>query len=116
MGVLLVLLLGGPTPGAVGSCSDNDEVIGAVEWCVEKEGWICERRGAQGTYDDDEVDACLRGVEPSCQGRTWPPDCVPLTRRVAQACIDALGSIDRLGTAEGDLEECKLETLCGGDR
>lgn len=115
LGIVLVLLLGGPTPGAVGDCSDDEGAfVPASDWCFEKEAWLCERRRAQGTYTDAERDNCLELLNTSCPGRTWPDGCTPPTEQTTRACIAALMSVDRLGEAEADIVECKSEIICGG--
>jgi hypothetical protein len=117
LGIVLVLLLGGPAPGAVGSCEDDEgSFVPADEWCAEKGTWTCQRRWAQGTLTNEERDACIETVRDTGPGSTWPADCTPPSRQKADACIGALMSVDRLDEDEASIIECRTETLCSGGR
>ena len=116
LGVLLVLVLGGPAPGSVGSCAEDSPTADAVQFCVDRKSWSCQRRWARGELNDAERDACLVPVEDDCRGSAWGTDCIPPTTRQTEACIGALSNPDRLATPESDLVECQRSTLCGGGR
>lgn len=114
-GIALVLVLGGPAPGSVGSCDEENPFVDAVEWCVEKNGWLCQRRWARGELDDAERDMCLTQVQPMCQGATWGADCpMPPAKIQTNACVAALASVERLDEPADSIVECQLSTLCGG--
>jgi hypothetical protein len=109
----LALLLGAPTPGAVGSCG-GDELSGeadVVAYCQEREQLVCERRRRRGKLDDDGAQICRHEVIELCARRFWPNECRP-TERVARACLNALRSLDTLQIEEDEIEECKAESLC----
>ena len=118
LGIVLVLFLGGPTPGAVGDCSEDEGAsVAAPDWCFEKGGLVCERRAAMtppGPDNDAAKEECYRSLDVSCPGSTWPLDCVPPTRMLANACIAALSNTDRLSEPESAIVECQVATLCGG--
>lgn len=116
LGVLLILVLGGPAPGSVGSCSEDATVADPVQFCVDRRSWSCQRREVRGELTEDERDACLAAVDAECAGTTWGSDCIPPTTRKTDACIGALSDGSRLSTPESELVECQLSTLCGGGR
>jgi hypothetical protein len=106
-------MLGGPTPGAVGSCGEEDEFVELVPYCEEREQLICYRQ-----YLRDELAGGDRGLEEcrldaidACQNRRWAPGCRP-TERQARACINALSAVDTLDTPVSEIEECGDQALC----
>jgi len=118
--LILAMLLVGPTPGAVGSCNQNEDdnpVLDMgdemIDYCQEKEELTCFRQGERGELDKEkgEVDACRKAVRRICETRTWQPDCRP-TKRQAEACINALRSMDTLDTEESKIKECSEDALC----
>lgn len=109
----LALLLVGPTPGSTGACG-NDPLAGpadVVAYCMEKEELGCERQRRRGDIDAEEAHECRRAVRLLCARRFWPEDCRP-TRRVAQACLNALHAVETLHTDEDDIEECQATRFC----
>lgn len=116
LAVGLFVMLGGPAPGSVGSCSDETEIADAVQFCVDRKSWSCQRRWARGELDDAERDACLVPIEDDCRGSAWGTDCIAPTTNQTEACIGALSDPGRLSTPEADLVECQRSTLCGGGR
>lgn len=111
--VLLALLISAPTPGAVGSCG-SDELSGQadlVAYCTEREELICVRRYERREIGLDERDDCRRAEIARCERRFWAPGCAP-TKREANACLNALRSLDTLSTEESEIDECQREALC----
>jgi hypothetical protein len=110
----LVVLLGGPTPGAVGSCGsdDLDNPADLEAYCTERDQLVCVRRSLRGELSQVERDDCRRLAIAQCQDRFWLQGCEP-TRRQARACLNALRSFDTLDTREDKIEECSISTLCG---
>jgi len=109
----IALLISAPTPGAVGSCG-SDELAGPadlVAYCTEREELICVRRHERREISVIERDRCRREEIARCSRRYWAPGCAP-TKREANACLNALRSLDTLSTLESDLEECQREALC----
>jgi len=117
-GLGLVLLLGGPTPGAVGSCGEESApFVDLNEYCETREALSCERRRLRGEFpstseQDPEFKECVRvAYQDLCPLRFWAPGCRPTTRQVS-ACLGALRSFDTLDVEEDDLPECKVSALC----
>lgn len=111
--VALVALLAAPTPGAVGSCNgDGLEGFADLEsYCTEREELICVRKYYRREFTKDESDDCRLEVRELCSRRFWPAECRP-TRRVAEACLNALRSRDTLQTPVEEIDECEVDTLC----
>lgn len=117
----LMLLLGGPTPGAVGNCGDKSAPFADLgKYCEDRELLSCERRRLRGEFElsprdpameKAAFDDCLLQATLDCQNRFWAPGCRPTVRQV-NACIAALQSYDTLAVEEADLPECKIEALC----
>jgi len=110
---LLWLLLVGPAPGAVGSCG-GDDLTGEAElipYCQEREELICERKRRRGELTDEGAQTCRHEVRELCEHRFFPNECRP-TERVAQACLNALRSLDTVKTKEKDIPECRVKALC----
>jgi hypothetical protein len=109
----LALLLGGPTPGAVGSCGEEDEFVELIPYCEEREQLICYRQYLRGELGsgDRGVEKCRRDAVEACRNRRWAPGCRP-TERQARACINALEAVDTLDTPESEIDECSDQALC----
>lgn len=119
LGIVLVLFLGGPTPGAVGDCGDDEGAfVTAPDWCFEKGDLLCDRRWAMSTEPEAVRDAALRmckeSLNTSCPGATWDSGCTPPTRMLANACLNALADSSRLSQPESEIAECDVTLLCGG--
>jgi len=111
--LFLTALISAPTPGAVGSCG-SDELAGQadlVAYCTEREELICVRRYERGELSVGDRDDCRRAQIARCSHRFWAPGCAP-TKREANACLNALRSLDTLSTHEDELDECQSEALC----
>lgn len=111
--LFVALLIAAPTPGAVGSCG-SDELSGPAElvaYCTEREELICVRRHERREISLIERDKCRRDQIARCSHRYWAPGCAP-TKREANACLNALRSLDTLSTKENEIEECQSEALC----
>jgi len=109
----LAALISAPTPGAVGSCGADDLSGSAnlVSYCREREELICVRRHERREISVLERDACRRTEIARCERRFWAPGCAP-TQREANACLNALRSLDTLDTPENEIDECQSEALC----
>ena len=69
-GVALMLLLGGPTPGAVGSCG-GDDLAGFADiqsYCSEREQLICVRRELRKEIDARRARRCRREAIKAVRG------------------------------------------------
>jgi hypothetical protein len=112
-GVLLMLLLGGPTPGAVGSCG-SDDLSGLADiqrYCAQREQLVCVRRNLRKEITNGERDDCRRAALKQCSSRSWAPECHP-TEREARACLNALSDLDTVKTPEDEISECSTKALC----
>ncbi len=109
----LSLLLTAPAPGAVGSCSGEnlEREADLVSYCKEREELTCVRRAARQELSVVERDECRRTEIARCDHRFWAPGCRP-TQREANACLNALRSLDTLGIPEDELHECDRSALC----
>jgi hypothetical protein len=95
--VALFVLLGGPTPGSIGDCSESSNLADAVAHCRLKENWTCARRIARGDLvTDEEKAACTRAIDVTCRGAFWPVGCEP-TQQQSDVCIQAMGDSSTLG-------------------
>jgi hypothetical protein len=101
----LLVLLGGPGPGSVGSCSESEpDIANAPQYCVDKNEALCRRtlvmcgRGIPAC--DNAYLRCVNGAPAEmppfpplverCSGAAWPGSCRPPTKTQAQGCIRAL--------------------------
>jgi len=115
LGAVLILVLGGPSPGSVGGCTDDPTFANAEAFCIDKNEWICQRRWARAEIDDAQRNSCLDMVPGMCLGTTWPTDCdPPPTVSQTGACIDRLRSASQVETPVSEIPECQLDFLCGG--
>ncbi|MEZ4254498.1 MAG: hypothetical protein R3A78_02110 [Polyangiales bacterium] len=71
--VALFLVLGGPTPGSVGSCSDDVSVSDPEQFCLDSQALYCLRDHEAERIDDDAYDDCLAAVTDMCEGFVWNP-------------------------------------------
>lgn len=113
-GVLLLLALAAPTPGAVGSCGGEqglDDFANLDSYCKQRDQLVCVRRQLRKELSLKETNDCRLSAIERCQLRSWSPGCHP-TNRQTQACLNALRSIDTLDTKEDHLEECNSKALC----
>ncbi|MDH5671684.1 MAG: hypothetical protein OEZ06_06015 [Myxococcales bacterium] len=112
LGLGLLAFLGGPTPGAVGSCDEDlDGFVDLREYCKEREELVCVRRWLRKELTDEARDDCRREALSLCERRVWRPDCRP-TERQARACLNALRAKGTVKTPEDELETCNREALC----
>lgn len=112
-GVVILLALGGPTPGYVGTCStDTPAVVDPEQFCVDRKSSECARDRVAGRTDEATYNACANMIESQCTGATWTNGCAP-SPQLAGACISALRDMSRLATLNAMIEECYQETLCG---
>jgi hypothetical protein len=113
-GVVLLLALGGPTPGYVGNCSGGGTPAGVdpVAFCTNKRTYICARDNYAGRIDMNQYNQCRAMIDSVCAGFSFG-SCAP-TQSQAQACIDALADPMRVGTPDSMIPECSSTALCGG--
>lgn len=117
LALLLFIALGGPTPGSIGSCSDDIEVTDAQSFCIDTQALYCLRDFEAERIDEAAYDECLADVAPNCRGFAWNPAVCPIppTEQRANACIAALRSKERLETPNDEILECKSDLLCERD-
>ena len=111
MWVVLAVALVGPTPGQVGGCTEDTIAADPVEFCAEKNTWICQRDFAAGRTSMVERDTCLFNIQGMCAGAAWS-SCMPPTESQAQVCIDALADPARLAETSDRIAECQASFLC----
>lgn len=134
-GALLFIALGGPTPGAVGSCNDDVKTADPVEFCIYKKSLTCIRENARGDIQilpesvtacagesetaarqncerEDSKNRCLSSAQNDCAGISWGNTCSPPNEIQADACLQALGSMERIGQATSEIGECNSDVLC----
>jgi hypothetical protein len=105
----LLVFLGGPGPGSVGSCSETKpDVADAPQYCVNKNEALCRRTlvmcGRGVTACDNAYLRCTNGAPMEmppfpplierCAGAAWPATCRPPTASQASRCIAALLASD----------------------
>lgn len=114
-GLLLFLLLGGPSPGAVGECGADvrNEAADEEEFCRDFLEWIFIRAAERQEIDDTLRDDCRRQLPQICEGSRLPR-CSP-TIRQADACINALSAAETLETPFYLLPECERSQLCNAE-
>lgn len=108
--LLLVPVLVGPAPGAVGGCgcgSDPlDEPVDLEAYCIEREQLVCVREFERGVGSVFDRDDCRREVIDLCSTRSFPRGCSP-SKRKASACLNALHARSTLGETVNQLKECR---------
>jgi hypothetical protein len=106
-------LLSGTTPGAVGSCGEDETSRPAdfASYCQQHDELICTRRFLRKEITAEARDSCRWDAVDACERRAFPSGCAP-TQREADACLRALASFDTLSTPDTDLEECQRKALC----
>jgi len=118
--LLLIGLLAGPTPGAVGSCDQETKYADPAEFCEDRENLACQRArvrclSAGGTDCVAMEQACIGRVPEMCAGYNFAVGCQP-TERQTQNCIDQLSRIDTVHIEEvNDVPGCTPADLCGSD-
>lgn len=134
VGAILFLALGGPAPGAVGSCGTESTVTDAVQFCTDRKVYECDRGRARGdvqipsptpcpddpaTPEDESAPAycnwiyCRSLVAGVCATFSWPSDCNPQpTTAVTTPCLNALRDASRLSTPSADIPECNINVIC----
>ena len=132
-GALLLLGLGGPSPGAVGSCGGELSTVDAVQFCANRRVAECNRGRARGDAQaapptpcaddpatpENEADPticnwryCLEQVPSRCSMASWAGCNPPPSQAVAEACLLALTSFDRLAQPTAEIAECNIEIIC----
>jgi hypothetical protein len=106
-------MLVAPTPGAVGGCDEGDlgDPVDFSYYCRNREELACVRRFLRREITERERDDCRLDAVAACRRRAFPSDCHP-SRRAAEACLNALRSLDTLETQEDELDECNTGALC----
>ncbi len=127
LGVLLFLLLGGPTPGSVDGCDRGDPVADAKQHCLNEKVRTIERDYGLGVYGPPGSEtakqaaiAAVNRVPMMCEGAAWPVGCFP-TRTQTDACLAGLRNAQRFQdayaagcrqTSECPVQECQLTAVC----
>jgi hypothetical protein len=109
-GVAAVILLGGPAPGSIGSCSETEEqFMSAPQHCANTRAATCARRlrcclttaptpaeqmACTNTYND-----CRAPIVPECRPSAWPSDCIPPTVQESEECVMAMLDVGRTDSA-----------------
>lgn|GEM_PF-3407627 len=107
------MAIAAPTPGAVGSCG-NDELSEAAkfsDYCEQREQLLCTRKFLRKEITAEARDLCRWDAIDACDRRSFPGDCRP-SRRETEACLRALSSLDTLDTPESEIAECSRSALC----
>jgi hypothetical protein len=97
LGALAFVVLGGPSPGFVGSCDPS--IAGspdAYRYCTDRSGLICSRELESGRIDEAQFLACYDAIRPFCETRRNWSGCVP-TAAAVEACLNALRDASRFG-------------------
>ena len=111
-----MFLLGGPTPGSIGSCADAPELGDPEDFCTDQRALFCLRDREAERIDDEEYETCLGMVADDCNQFNFSDECFPPPTKLKQdACLSALQSVDRLGTPNDEIEECSFDALCGNE-
>jgi len=105
LGVIVFVLLAGPTPGAVGSCGEEAVDARAEQFCIDKKYYTCQRENGFGRDPTCEREA----IFDNCLGHTFPAGCSP-SERQTDACINALQQPSGIPTSA--IVECQEATLC----
>ena len=113
-GALLLIGLGGPSPGYVGGCDSGPRTADPFQFCVSKETYVCARECAVGRYTPEMCSALCGSndaIVGRCAGFNWIPGCAPSESQTG-VCIDALADSSRIGTPSNEIIEC--QNLCAG--
>lgn len=102
-GVLLFLILAGPTPGNVGGCGSTNQAVSAPQHCTDQEFWLCRRDQYAGRIDQTEFNACVQAIPGTCDGAAWPAGCAP-TPAQSDACLLLLQRQDLAHLTYGELQ------------
>lgn len=112
---LLLLVLGAPGPGHVGSCSDATDAAADPEaFCRARKTWLCARQQAAypmcagaPPFTQAQYDECRARIPADCSGARFPSDCF-VTKRQTDACIDALSRMENVCIPEDMITECNF--------
>lgn len=110
IGSLLAVMIAGPTPGSVGSCSDSITFANAPQFCADKKYWTAQRANARGELTLEETQAEIASISEFCRAAVFV-DCTP-TQLAADACVEALKDMGRLSEASDAIPECMANALC----
>jgi hypothetical protein len=114
VGGMLVLALGGPSPGHVGSCDGSGELADAAMFCEAYRTYYCARELSGGRLPAAEYAACTQRTGPTgpytyCTGFSFMTGCEP-SQRSADSCIRALDQTE-VSIPTGNIAQCDF---CGG--
>lgn len=110
VGTLLAVMIAGPTPGSVGSCSDSVTFANAPQFCADKKYWTAQRAYARGEQTLEQTQTEINGISAFCASAVFV-DCTP-TQLAADACVEALKDMGRLSEATDAIPECTADSLC----
>lgn len=122
-GVAAVLLLGGPSPGSIGSCSQTEEqFMSAPQHCANTRAATCARRlrcclttaatPAAQQACTDTYNACRAPIVAECSPAAWPSDCIPPTADESMQCVSAMLDVGRTDSACAAMMIDRVEPEC----
>lgn len=83
----------------------------AMDFCVNREGLVCQRDFYAGRITLDQFNTeCFPTIMVRCDAFTWG-SCIP-DRDLRVACLAALGDEARYAMPTSDIDECRATTLC----
>jgi len=133
VGALLLMGLGGPSPGAVGSCGGEISTADPVQFCANRRIAECSRALARGdalppapapcvddpatSYNESEPAVCnwvfcIEQVPNRCSMANFAGCNPPPTQAIADDCIAALTSVERLPQPTAEIAECNIDVIC----
>lgn len=122
VGAVLFLTLGGPAPGAVGSCSDSSVYSGTLPgmFCRSQLHAICYRNRSGALAEphpecNDDPGTEDAAIERTCQATANPfGRCTPPSDLAAQSCVESLYDSANYAFLPNDVPECAAILSCGG--
>ena len=113
---VVLMAFAAPSPGNIGSCSDDNAGPDPVTHCVRKGEIQCQRMnfrfpgGPMAAGARESLAACVAALDMQCSGAVWAPGCQP-TQSDVDRCYQALFTNPNDETGDNP-PEC--QTLCGG--
>jgi hypothetical protein len=120
--IVLVMVLGGPGPGSVGSCSETEKTFAeARQYCIYRDEAIarrvrqrCINAGMDGSVCNPPYQMVYENLEANCAAASWPLDCSPPRQAEADACIEALLDMSTLELPDDMVPGCDLSCAARG--
>ena len=111
VGAILLLALGGPSPGHIGNCDGDAQPADPADYCARYRAFFCAREYQGGRINAADYTLCAERSAMFCMGFNFDPMCGVPTQRRANLCIDAMSDMGRVATPTTNLPECQF---CGG--